>query len=179
MRLRLLPPLLRTDIVTLPVKEKLAVLRKILYLFKIEITEHCPVPDQITVKIVAIMSPRRVSCGLELTHVPDLQAALQFSSEAGYDFVTVPIVNPRYLPSTSILSSSVSLISIVKCEGVRESSRLRRSPAVARGRSPGPTSSFPAATGGAWWWAGPASPLMLTARSSTSGTTPRPDWCRN
>ena len=41
------------------------------------------------------MSPRRVSCGLELTHVPDLQGAIQSSSEEGYDFTTVPIVNPR------------------------------------------------------------------------------------
>ena len=55
-------------------------------------------------KIVATMSPRRVSCGLELSHVPDLQAALQFSSEAGYDFTTVPIVNPRY-PLPSLLPS--------------------------------------------------------------------------
>jgi len=42
------------------------------------------------------MSPRRVSCGLEVSHVPDLQTLIESSSEAGYDFTTVPIVNPRY-----------------------------------------------------------------------------------
>ena len=51
------------------------------------------------------MSPRRVSCGLELTHVPDLQGAIHSSSEAGYDFTTVPIVNPRYPRTTSDLGS--------------------------------------------------------------------------
>ena len=64
------------------------------------------VADYKTLKIVAIMSPRRVSCGLELAHVPDLQAAIEASSEAGYDFTTVPIVNPRYPRSTSDLGSS-------------------------------------------------------------------------
>jgi len=39
---------------------------------------------------------RRVSCGLELTHVPELQSLIQNSSESGFDFVTIPIVNPRF-----------------------------------------------------------------------------------
>ena len=39
---------------------------------------------------------RRVSCGLELSHVPDLSNIIGTSAESGYDFVTMPIVNPRY-----------------------------------------------------------------------------------
>ena len=42
------------------------------------------------------MPPHRVSCGLEVSHVSDLPALIQTSTEAGYDFTTVPIVNPRY-----------------------------------------------------------------------------------
>jgi len=42
------------------------------------------------------MSRRRVSCGLEQSHVPDLTSILQISSESCYDFITIPIVNPRY-----------------------------------------------------------------------------------
>ena len=75
---------------------------------------------QIIVKIVATMSPRRVSCGLELSHVPDLKVAIEASSEAGYDFTTVPIVNPRYPRTTSL----TFVILIVNCEGLRESLRM-------------------------------------------------------
>lgn len=39
---------------------------------------------------------RRVSCGLELCHVPDLTNIIGSSAESGYDFITIPIVNPRY-----------------------------------------------------------------------------------
>jgi len=42
------------------------------------------------------MSKRRVSCGLEVAHVPDLQAAITTSGEAGFDFIVLPIVNPRF-----------------------------------------------------------------------------------
>ena len=42
------------------------------------------------------MSRRRVSCGLEQSYVSDLVSILQTSSEASYDFITIPIVNPRY-----------------------------------------------------------------------------------
>jgi len=38
---------------------------------------------------------RRVSCGLEVSHVPDLQTCIATSAEAKYDFVVVPIVHPR------------------------------------------------------------------------------------
>ena len=41
-------------------------------------------------------SRRRVSCGLELCHVPELATIIQTSAESGYDFITIPIVNPRY-----------------------------------------------------------------------------------
>ena len=42
------------------------------------------------------MSKRRVSCGLELSHVPDLSTVILSSAQSGYDFITIPIVNPRY-----------------------------------------------------------------------------------
>ena len=42
------------------------------------------------------MSRRRVSCGLELCHVPELSNIIQTSAQSGYDFITIPIVNPRY-----------------------------------------------------------------------------------
>jgi len=42
------------------------------------------------------MSRRRVSCGLELCHVPELSNTIQTSAQSGYDFITIPIVNPRY-----------------------------------------------------------------------------------
>ena len=45
---------------------------------------------------MTIMSRRRVSCGLELCHVPELANIIQTSAESGYDFITIPIVNPRY-----------------------------------------------------------------------------------
>jgi len=42
-------------------------------------------------------SRRRVSCGQELAHVPELQDIITSSSaESGFDFITIPIVNPRY-----------------------------------------------------------------------------------
>jgi len=41
------------------------------------------------------MSKRRVSCGLELAHAPDLQNVITNSAEAGFDFILLPIVNPR------------------------------------------------------------------------------------
>ena len=59
-------------------------------------------------------SRRRVSCGQELCHVPELQNiitsrcicglifscfntfVLISSAESGFDFITIPIVNPRY-----------------------------------------------------------------------------------
>ena len=41
-------------------------------------------------------SRKRVSCGQEFSHVPELQNLITQTAEAGFDFVTVPIVNPRY-----------------------------------------------------------------------------------
>ena len=41
------------------------------------------------------MSRRRVSCGLEQSHVADLSAALSSATDNNYDFITIPIVNPR------------------------------------------------------------------------------------
>jgi len=38
---------------------------------------------------------RRVSCGLELVDLLDLQATINTSAEAGFDFISIPIVHPR------------------------------------------------------------------------------------
>jgi len=38
---------------------------------------------------------RRVSCGLQLATVPELQNLISSTAESGYDFITIPIVNPR------------------------------------------------------------------------------------
>ncbi|XP_037077517.1 protein arginine N-methyltransferase 5-like isoform X2 [Pollicipes pollicipes] len=44
------------------------------------------------------MAPRRdrVSCGLDLTAVPDVPNSISEATEAGYQFVFMPIVHPRY-----------------------------------------------------------------------------------
>ncbi|XP_043200596.1 protein arginine N-methyltransferase 5-like [Amphibalanus amphitrite] len=44
------------------------------------------------------MAPRRdrVSCGLDLVAVPDVPAGISSATEAGYQFVFMPIVHPRY-----------------------------------------------------------------------------------
>jgi len=39
---------------------------------------------------------RRVSCGLHLVAVPELQNLITSTAESGYDFLTIPIVNPRF-----------------------------------------------------------------------------------
>jgi len=41
-------------------------------------------------------SRKRVSCGQEFCHVPELQSLITQTAEAGFDFVTIPIVNPRF-----------------------------------------------------------------------------------
>ena len=39
---------------------------------------------------------KHISCGLDLTSVPDICEALQNSSNSGFDFVLAPIAHPRY-----------------------------------------------------------------------------------
>lgn len=39
---------------------------------------------------------RRVSCGLEMAAVPELQTLITSTAESGFDFITIPIVNPRF-----------------------------------------------------------------------------------
>ncbi|KAB7501407.1 Protein arginine N-methyltransferase 5 [Armadillidium nasatum] len=43
------------------------------------------------------MSGQRVSCGVEYAHVHEISLALQESGRSGYDFVSVPLVHPRFV----------------------------------------------------------------------------------
>ena len=40
-----------------------------------------------------------LSCGVELTAVPDIVQALDDAKMEGFDFVALPIAHPRSLPS--------------------------------------------------------------------------------
>ncbi|XP_076069556.1 protein arginine N-methyltransferase 5 [Oratosquilla oratoria] len=42
------------------------------------------------------MAGTRVSCGLEYSSVPELNDVLQESGKSGYDFISVPLVHPRF-----------------------------------------------------------------------------------
>jgi protein arginine N-methyltransferase 5 len=38
----------------------------------------------------------RISLGVDTNCVPDIEETLQFSRSSGYDFISVPLVHPRY-----------------------------------------------------------------------------------
>jgi len=38
----------------------------------------------------------RISLGIDTNCVPDIQEMLQFSRSSGYEFISVPVVHPRY-----------------------------------------------------------------------------------
>jgi len=42
------------------------------------------------------MTQQRLTCGLELQHVHDIQDAVQFAGQHGYDFACIPLVHPRF-----------------------------------------------------------------------------------
>lgn len=47
------------------------------------------------------MSQQEISCGLEYTAVPDLQACLSEALRCNYSFIVAPIVHPRFRRPTS------------------------------------------------------------------------------
>ena len=42
------------------------------------------------------MSEKHVSCARDYICVPDIREALQTASGSGFDFISVPLVHPRY-----------------------------------------------------------------------------------
>ena len=42
------------------------------------------------------MTDKHVSCGRDYSSIPDILEVLQHASGSGYDFICVPIANPRF-----------------------------------------------------------------------------------